>query len=323
MPKVFKVGIIGLGVIGRRMLENMPSQGRLVVAAGWDRDKAACEMAKKDFTWLSLAASAEAMITDPEIDLIYIGVPPRAHGLYARAAIEAGKAVFCEKPLGVDLADSEALVKFATQHHQARHAINLSLAGARGVQHIRKAIADGEMGKISGANIRLRFAHWPRGWQANATWLAKREEGGFVREVATHFLYLAESLLGRGRLVSSAARYPDKADTAETHALAELDCGGVPVTLVGTVGGAGPDLIEFTLWGSKKSFRLTDFYHLWSSEGGDWAQVFCDIENLALDAYMLQLHELVAMLDGRPHVLPDFQAALDVQEHVEAILAEG
>ncbi len=70
MGKVFKVGVIGLGVIGRRMLDNMPAQGRLAVAAGWDSDKAACETAKKDYPWLSLAASAEALISDPDIDLI-------------------------------------------------------------------------------------------------------------------------------------------------------------------------------------------------------------------------------------------------------------
>lgn len=321
MAKVFNVGVIGLGVIGRRMLDNMPAQGRLAVAAGWDSDKTACETAKKDYPWLSLTASAEAIITDPDIDLIYIGVPPRAHGLYARAAIEAGKAVFCEKPLGVDLADSAALVKFATLH-QARQAINLSLAAARGVQHMRTAIANGDMGKIAGADIRLHFAQWPRGWQANATWLARREEGGFMREVATHFLYLAETLLGAGRLVSSSVRYPDQTDAAEILALAELECDGVPVTLAGTVGGAGPDLIEFTIRGDKTSFRLTDFYRLWSSQGGEWQQVFPEMENLARDAYMLQLDELVLMLEGKSHVLPGFQAAFDVQTHVEAILAD-
>ncbi|WP_417728893.1 Gfo/Idh/MocA family protein [Roseovarius sp.] len=321
MGKVFRVGIIGLGVIGRRMLDNMPAQGRLVVAAGWDSDKTVCEMAQKEYPWLSLAASAEAMISDPAIDLIYIGVPPRAHGLYARAAIKAGKAVFCEKPLGVDLADSAALVAFAAEH-SARQAINLSLAAARGVQHMRKAIANNDMGRISGAEIRLHFSQWPRGWQANATWLARREEGGFVREVATHFLYLAETLLGSGRLVSSGVRYPDEAGAAEILALAELECEGVPVTLAGTVGGAGPDLIEFTVWGDKISFRLTDFYRLWSTQGGEWQQVFPAIENLARDAYMLQLDELVLMLEGKSHVLPGFQAAFDVQAHVEAILAE-
>ncbi len=85
----------------------------------------------------------------------------------------------------------------------------------------------------------------------------------------------------------------------------------------------GPDLVEFTLWGAKISVRLTDFYRLWRTENGAWTQVFPEIGSPALDAYMLQLDELVAMLDGKPHALPGFAAALDVQAVVEAILAAG
>lgn len=320
MTKTYKVGIIGLGIIGRRMLENMPRNGRLEVAAGWDLDPGAAEAAKRDFPWLNVAADADAVISDPDIDVIYIGVPPKAHGQYARAAFEAGKAVFCEKPLGVDLDDSRALVDLAATRPE-KQAVNLSLAGSRAVQHMRKAIAEGELGEIIGADIRLHFTQWPRGWQANATWLSQREEGGFVREVATHFLYLAESLLGHGKVTASSARYPDDGTSAETHALAQLDYDGIPATLAGSVGGAGPDQIEFTLWGTKCSYKLTEFYRLWRSEGADWEPALKDIENPALDAYMLQLEELVAMLDGRPHVLPSFQTALDVQRHVETILA--
>jgi len=95
------------------------------------------------------------------------------------------------------------------------------------------------------------------------------------------------------------------------------------VTLAGTTGGAGPDLVEFTLWGSRRSLRLSDFYRLWSSDGSDWKAEFPEIENPALDAYMSQLDELVKLMDGKSHVLPDFRAALDVQGLIEAILASG
>ncbi len=271
---------------------------------------------------MPIASDADAVISDPETDVIYIGVSPRAHSLYARKAIEAKKLAFCEKPLGIDLEDSVSLMNFANEH-KALQAIHLSLASARGVKLIREAIADDQFGQIHGADIRLHFSQWPRGWQENAKWLAEREEGGFVREVGTHFVYLAENPLGKCRLVSSIVRYPCDRFSAESDALAELDCAGIPVTLTGSVGGAGPDLIEFTLWGESSSYRLTDFYRLWSSTGGDWEAEFPNIENLALDAYMLQLDELVAMVDGRPHVLPDFQAALDVQKHIEAILHQA
>ena len=320
MARTYRVAVIGLGVIGRRMLANMPKQGRLEVVGGWDASETARAQAKQDFPWLAVADSAEALVESPGTDLVYVGVPPRAHAGYVRAAIAAGKAILCEKPLGVDLAESRALVAEVEASGLPR-AINLSLAGARGTTTIRRALAEGSMGALAGMDIRLHFGTWPRGWQAGATWLAGRAEGGFTREVATHFLYLAEALLGPARLVSASAAYPADPEGAETHALARLDCGGTPVTLAGSVGGAGPDLVECTLWGARQSFRLTDFYRLWQSTGDAWEDAMPGIENAALDAYLLQLDELVKLLDGEAHALPDFRAALAVQELVEAILA--
>lgn len=326
MARVYRVAIVGLGVIGRRMLANMPNQGRLEVVGGWDRSPEACRKAAADFPWLTVAESAEALIESPGTDLVYIGVPPRAHAPYARAAFAAGKAVFCEKPLGVELAESRALVELAEASGRPQ-AVNMALAGARGVAAMRTALADGSLGELAGADIRLHFSRWPRAWQAEATWLAGRAEGGFTREVATHFLYLADALLGPGRLAAASVAYPADPAAAESHVVARLECGGLPVTLAGSVGGAGPDLIEFTLWGGRRSLRLTDFYRLWhSSRGGNeagWDYALGGIENPALDAYRLQLDELVRLLDGEPHALPDFRTALRVQEQVEAILAAG
>ena len=320
MAGTYRVAIIGLGVIGRRMLTNMPRQGRLEIAGGWDLSEAARAEAARDFPWLRLAESAEELIAAPGTDLVYIGVPPQAHARYVRMAVEAGKALFCEKPLGIDLEESRSIVEMVEASGLAQ-AVNLSLAGARGTAIIREALERGALGDVAGADIRLHFGTWPRGWQASAGWLAGRDQGGFVREVATHFVYLTETLLGPARVVSSSVAYPEDGTGAETHALARLDCRGVPVTLAGSVGGAGPDLVEFTLWGSKISYRLTDFYRLWHSRGEGWEDAMPTVENPALDAYMLQLDELVKLLDGKPHALPDFRAALSVQERIEAILA--
>lgn len=319
MARTHGVAVIGLGIIGRRMLTNMPRQGRLAIVGGWDLDPAARAAAARDFPGLAVAESAEALIADPATDVVYIGVPPAAHARYARLAMAHGKAVFCEKPLGVDLAESRALVAEMEASGLAQ-AVNLSLAAARGVSEMRAALAGGSLGEVAGADIRLHFGTWPRGWQAGATWLGERTEGGFTREVGTHFLYLAETLLGRGRLIAASTRYPE-APAAESHALARLAFGGVPVTYAGSVGGAGPDLVEFTLWGSRRSLRLTDFYRLWQSDGGPWEEALPEVTEPAADAYGLQLDALVAHLDGEATVLPGFDAALRAQEIVEAILA--
>ena len=161
MASVYRVAIIGLGVIGCRMLKNMPNQGRLEVVGGWDLSAEARAAASAEFPWLNVADTAEVLIGSPETDIVYIGVPPRAHGVYARAAVAASKAVFCEKPLGIDLAESRDLVALV-EESGATQAVNLSLAGARGVGAMRAALA-GMAAKrhLAGGPRRRRFN--PRG----------------------------------------------------------------------------------------------------------------------------------------------------------------
>lgn len=323
MTTPHKVAIIGLGVIGQRMLANMPNQGRLEIVGGWDLSAEACAAARQKFPWLTIADSADALIRSVDTEVVYIGVPPMAHRMYVVAAIEAGKAVFCEKPLGIDVAESRELTG-RMEASGLRQAVNFVFGAARGAEMIRAGLAAGAAGDISGVDIRLHFAKWPRGWQENAGWLGQREQGGFVREVLSHYVFLTERLFGPSALVSGSVAYPEAlAGAAETHVLAQFDCDGLPATFAGTVGGAGPDLVEYTVWGARKSYRLSDWYRLATSDGGDWQDAITGIDNLALDSYMLQLDNLAAMLDGETHALPDFRAALSVQEVIEELLAAG
>ena len=323
MTAPHKVAIIGLGVIGQRMLANMPNQERLEIAGGWDLSPEACADAKGKFPWLTIADSAAALIESADTDVVYIGVPPMAHREYALAAIDAGKAVFCEKPLGIDIAESRDLTE-RMEASGLRQAVNFVFGAARGAAALKAALQAGEAGEVAGVDIRLHFAKWPRGWQENAAWLGRRQQGGFVREVLSHYVFLTEKLFGASELVSSSLAYPaSPEDAAETHVLALFDCNGIPATFAGTVGGAGPDLVEYTVWGSKTSYRLADWYRLTTSQGGGWTDAIAGIDNLPLDSYMLQLDNLAAMLDGEPHTLPDFRAALSVQERIEELLSDG
>ena len=64
------------------------------------------------------------------------------------------------------------------------------------INAILAAQKSGSLGGIVAADVRLHFARWPRDWQAGAAWLAERQEGGYVREVFSHFAYLIQRLLG-------------------------------------------------------------------------------------------------------------------------------
>jgi predicted dehydrogenase len=317
-----KIAFIGLGIMGHRMLTNMTAHGGFDLVGGWDPSPAARNHTRAAFPGLPLVETAAEVIADPRAEVVYIACPPGAHAEHALAAIAAGKTVFCEKPLGVDLAQSRALVQ-AIEDSKTPNAVNFPFADGQAANTIAAALGDGTLGAIAGADIRLHFSRWPRDWQVGAAWLAERAEGGFVREVFSHFVYLTQRLLGPARLIDASVRYPADPKLCETHFLARLDCGGVPVSAAGGAGGVGPDRIEFTLWGATRSYRLWDWNRLRSSDGGPWQDELTGLENPRQDGYLRMLDNFRAFLAGEAHTMPSFRDALAVQAIVEEILARG
>ncbi len=278
------IAFIGLGVMGHRMLTNMRAHGGFTLVGGWDPGPGSRERTRAAFPELALAENPAEIIGDPRSEVVYIACPPAAHKEHAMAAIAAGKTVFCEKPLGIDVAESRALV----EHVEATgtpNAVNFVLANARAANAIDRALRDGALGEVAGVDVRLHFSQWPRDWQKSATWLAERAEGGFVREVLSHFVYLVLRLFGPMSLAHASVLYPADPALCETQFLARLDCNGVPVSVAGGSGGVGPDRVEFTVWGSKRSYRLWDWYRLESSEGGAWRDELTEVEDLRQDSY--------------------------------------
>ena len=317
---VYNVAIIGLGIMGRRMLTAMTAHDRFHVGGVWDTDPAQFAAATAAGLPVTAAGNAGDLIAAATTDLVYIACPPAHHADYAQAAMTAGKAVLCEKPLGVDLAESQALVSAATATGSV-NAVNFSQASSPALTTIQERIAAGATGPLIGADILVHFSRWPRDWQADADWLRFRAEGGFTREVLSHYVFLMERLFGPARLAHAAARYPGDPALCETHMQARFDCAGLPVTFTGTVGGAGPDRVEATVRGEKQSLRIEDWVNLLESDGGPWRPSLPEITDPRAEGVRRQLDNLAALIEGRPSHLPSFADALSVQTHSEAMLA--
>ena len=180
-----RVALVGLGVMGQRMLANMTKYGGFDPAWGWDPSADACDAARAIHPGIEIATDPMAMIAAETTDLVYIATPPDNHAEYAVAAAAAGKPIYCEKPLGTDVEDSRQLVE-TMEAAGARTIVNFSLASAPAANAIADALKSGEIGSVESVDIHLHFCRWPRDWQAPAAWLSEREQGGFVRETFSH-----------------------------------------------------------------------------------------------------------------------------------------
>jgi predicted dehydrogenase len=313
------VAIIGLGIMGRRMLEHMGLHASYNPVALWDPNPEACSAAQSLAPEARVTASAEEAIA--AADLVYLACPPVPRKAYALAAAAAGKAVFLEKPLGVDIAQSEELVA-GLKAHSVPTAVNFTQAAGPALTGVAEAARTGALGEVVGADIVVNYSAWPRTWQKEADWLRFREEGGMTREVISHFLFFSERILGPLSVVWARPSYPVDPALCETHMLARLETTDArPVTIMASVGGAQPDRQELTIKGTSASRRITDFYVDAVSDGGP----FVELERAPGDpravSLKAQLDDLLLCMDGKPNRLATPEEALRVQVLVETMLA--
>lgn len=316
------IGIIGAGIMGERMLNAILDQAPSLVGVSgiWDPAPAAMERVAAKFPTLERHADAASVIRASEC--VYVASPPASHLGYARAALAAGKAFFGEKPLAVDVADARAFVAEAGP----RGAINFPFASSLGVAALRRWMDEGEVGRPLRIQIEVAFAAWPRSWQTDAAgWLDGRAEGGFTREVVSHFLFLCRRLIGPLHGLTAKAAFPDPERSERTIEAAFL-AGDVPVTLTGSVGRTTKD--DHNRWlleGSAGAIRLGD----WSVAERRVADGTFEPAPDALPnekarpiALRRQLEGVAQLARGEAHHLATLAEALEVQEMVEDIIAE-
>ena len=314
-----RMAIIGLGIMGRRMLENALQHPAFEVCGVWDPSTDSVAKTRQTLPAAPVAESAQAAMAGA--DVVYLACPPGPRKAYALQAAAAGQGVFMEKPLGTDNAQSRELLAHLSQ---ARFpgVVNFTQAASRGFEELQRAIDAGETGELLGIDIVVNYPAWPRAWQKDADWLRLRDEGGYTREVISHFLFLAGRFLGPLTLEHASPRYPQDPTLCELDMLARLSTAdGRPVTVMATTGGQQPDRQEVTVRGSRMNHQFREFSQLWRSDGGPWQEALdWTTEDPRTSALQRQLTEVDLWLKGQPHKLATAEEALAVQELVEAML---
>ena len=318
MSAAHRVGIIGLGTVGGRFVDQFGRHDAFDLVAAWDPQTEACE---RHADRVTVVADAAAVVD--ACDVVYVAAPPLFHRTHVEAAIEREVAVFCEKPLGIDVEESRALVE-AVEASGVPAGVNFVFASAPSALELLGAVESGELGDLVRGDLRLHFARWPRAWHEQARWLRLRDQGGWIREVVSHFLFLTARTFGPLTLETSSVAFPDGPDgeLCEVDATARFSShGGVPVTMIGTSLGVGEDVNDFTVRGLEASARVWDWYRFQTTDGDGWRDSDDDDRAAKADAaYTAQLDELAKLLSGEPSLIATFAEALAVQELVEQIL---
>lgn len=317
-----KLGFIGFGIMGQRLLRAALNHDRdtIVVSGIYDPNPRAATTLVEIDSAVPVFDSVDAVVAAS--DCLHIASPPASHLDYLQLCAEAGKSALCEKPLSTDIVQAgEVLAAVAAQNMRA--GVNFPFASSFAVEHLHRWIDDGVIGEPQRIDIELGFARWPRGWQMDAIdWLDRRGQGGFVREVGSHFLFLSQRLAGTLSLQQASCTYPDSVRT-EHSVSAQLRAGALPLTFAGVVGETTEDdTNSWTLTGSKGRIRLRNWSIAEREVNQQWLTADDAMVNEKARALILarQLDKVAAMTVGEEHNLATLDEALAVATIVEAIL---
>jgi predicted dehydrogenase len=315
-----RLGIIGLGAMGAEVLRVAADHPEFTVVAVADLELSVLERHRAGHPNVRWTQDPAEIVSAVDIDAVYVATPPAAHATLVVAALQAGMSVLCEKPLAIDVADGQRMVDAAAEAAAAfgsATAVNFALSDRHATLQLDRVLRAGDVGEVLSVEIRLAFAQWPREFQAGAAWLDGRTQGGFVREVLSHFVYLTDRLIGPLESVESVLEYRAGDETrSEIAARGLLRAGDVPVKVSAASGVAGPDTYEWIVRGSERSYLMRNWDQLFVADGNGWHPV--DLtgprgsEATRLSLFADAIHG-VHSID-----LADFGTGLRVQQVIEA-----
>lgn len=201
MKPSLKVGLIGTGFMGRAHAVGFLNAGRIfdlpVVAdlhCVADIDIGTAKAFAQAFGFANATTDWQAMVADPEIDIVSITAPNALHKEMALAAIAAGKHVYCEKPLA-PLARDAAEMAAAAEAKGVRTQVGFNYLCNPMLRLAREMIASGELGEIR-AYRGLHAEDYMADAAAPFTFRHDPAGGGALADLGSHALATAEFLLG-------------------------------------------------------------------------------------------------------------------------------
>ncbi|WP_101926877.1 MULTISPECIES: Gfo/Idh/MocA family protein [Luteimonas] len=193
-----RVGIIGADTraswAGASHVPAIEAHPDLVLAAVATRREDSARAAAAAFGAERWYADPYALIADDTIDIVTVAVKVPAHHDLVRAALAAGKAVYCESPLGATLAETEAMADAAGALHTA---IGLQGRANPSVRRAADLVASGALGRLLSANVRATtFGFGPSSPSAYDYFNKAASGASFLTITTAHVLDIVESVLG-------------------------------------------------------------------------------------------------------------------------------
>ena len=208
----FGVGIIGTGVISQTYLENLTSFPDVAVVAVGDLIPERARAKAEEFG-IGAWGTAADVLANPDVDLVVNLTIPAVHVEVSRAAVEAGKHVWTEKPIGLDSDSTRELLALAAQKGVRIGSAPDTLLGP-GFQTAKRAIADGVIGTPLFVQTIFQ-TQGPDAWHPEPAFLFANGAGPLL-DMGPYYFSALVSLLGPIEAVAARGSRPQLERTIRT-----------------------------------------------------------------------------------------------------------
>jgi predicted dehydrogenase len=192
-----RAGIIGTGFIGPVHIEALKRLG-VQVNAVCGSTASATECAERwGIPEVYGDYNVDALVKSPNVDVIHITSPNKAHVTQSLKALKAGKHVVCEKPLGMNSRETARVVTAVGKPDAPVFAVNYMCRFFPAILQMRAMVARGDLGKI----IHVQ-GHFFQDWllhESDYNWRLLASEGGKLRavgDIGTHWIDAVSFILG-------------------------------------------------------------------------------------------------------------------------------
>jgi len=213
MAKTIRWGIIGLGNIAQKFAQDLAlvKEGELVAIASRSMDKAL--NFNKEFNVAHVFDSYQQLFTCEAVDVVYIATPHTEHMNWAILAMESGKHVLCEKPMGVNRKQLTQMLATAKKNNVFLMEALWSRFNPT-IRKIKELVADDSLGTIE--YIHADFAFYALDRAKEGRLLNPNLAGGSLLDIGIYPIFLTYLLLGVPQKITARASFHETGAEIQT-----------------------------------------------------------------------------------------------------------
>jgi predicted dehydrogenase len=306
-----RLASVGLGRWARVLARGIQRGDQVEIYSCFSRDEAKRTAFQEEYGVPNTASSYEELLADPAVEGVIVTTPNDTHRDVIIRALEAGKAVYTDKPVAHTLEDANRIAAAVRDTGQV-FAVGHSSRRLSGHREMKRWIDDGRIGEISLAEANFSNERGleltPQTWR----WYADKSPGGAFIQLGVHHADTLQFLLGPVKSVTAHARKLYTKSEVPDAIMAILEFESGPLGYIGT-GWASPGVYSMNLLGTKANLMYDlDFTHWDESHlADDWSSLKSQfygeserqrVELPRTDMFREQLEEFGLAIRGRATV---------------------